>query len=91
MPHDGRILIFNMPVLDGKNHICYCTSEVIPLDPERSRLELHGAPGTQGKIVFSEPCTVCLNGSPVPLSKEKEGFALLYEHTREACLISIYE
>lgn len=91
MPHEGRILIFNVPVLDGKNHVCYSTSEVIPLDPERSRMELHGAPGTRGKIVFSGACKVCLNGSPVSLSKDKDGFALLYEHTREAFLISIYE
>lgn len=89
LPHEGRVLIFNAPVLNGANNICYCTSEMIPLDSDRSRLELHGAPGTQGKIVFAKPCTVHLNGSPVSLIPEKDGFALFYEHAKKACLLSV--
>lgn len=89
LPHEGRILVFNVPVLMGANSICYCTSEVIPLDAAHSELELHGAPGTNGKIVFSKPCEVCLNGCRAELIEEDNGFALFYEHTRKPCLLSI--
>lgn len=88
-PQEGRILVFNAPVLEGANSICYCSSEVIPLDSERSELELHGASGTSGKIVFAKSCRVCLNGQPVELVREEEGFALTYEHAKKPCLLSI--
>lgn len=89
MPHEGRILTFNVPVLKGENKICYSTSEIIPLDSERSKFELHGFPGTKGKIVFSKPGIIELNGRQVPLKQEKDGFALLYEHSKRPCTISI--
>lgn len=91
LPHEGRILIFDVPVLMGANRICYCTSEVIPLDAARSEFELHGAPGTSGKIVFAKPCRVYLNGSRAELIQEDDGYALSYEHTKKPCLLSISE
>lgn len=91
MPHEGRILTFNMPILKGKNKICYSTSEIVPLDSERSKFELHGSVGTKGKIVFSKPGMIKVNGLPVSLIQEKEGFAFLYEHAKTPHIISFNE
>lgn len=88
-PHEGRILVFHAPILDGENEICYSTSEMIPLSADRSTLELHGQVGTLGKIVFVKPCAVTLNGAAVQLQQETDGYALQYEHLRQPSLLKI--
>lgn len=88
-PHEGRILVLNAPVAGGRNRVCYCTSEWFPLTEDRTRLELHGAPGTCGKIVFAQPVSVALNGTTVPLTKEADGYTLCYEHGRTPLLLTL--
>lgn len=88
-PHEGRILICNAPVLNGADRICYCTSEMIPLDSARSEIKLYGAPGTEGKIVFARTCEVRLDGCPVSLIPDYDGYALIYEHKKLPRLLSI--
>lgn len=88
-PHEGRILVFNAPVLDGQNHICYSSSEIVPKNAGRSELALYGAAGTEGKLVFSHPCTVQLDGVPVSLTAEEDGFALYYEHRKSPRILSV--
>lgn len=89
LPHEGRVLIFNTPILEGANRICYCTSEIIPLSCSRDVLELHGAAGTAGKIVFANPCAVALNGVPMELQPDADGYALYYEHSRRSAVLTI--
>lgn len=89
LPHEGRILAFNVPVLNGSNHICWCSSEVLPLDPARSRLELYGAAGTAGKLVLRRPCSVRLNGAPAVLREEADGWAIEYEHHRAPTVLEL--
>lgn len=88
-PHECRILVFNAPILNNENKICYSTSEIIPLNSLCSEMELHGAIGTEGKIVFAKPATVTLNGTIVSLDKDKDGYSLSYEHTKKPIVLSI--
>lgn len=75
-PHEARCLIINGSI-DGRR-LLYTSSEVIP--GANGELELHGAPGTQGRVVFPRPIQAKLDGFVVK-SSERNGFHVLkYVH-----------
>lgn len=90
-PHEGRVLLLRVPVMNGKNQICYCTSEMIPLSAEKSRFELHGAPGTAGTLVLNRSCRVKINGIAVQPVQAPDGWAVSYRHEREPLLLELTE
>lgn len=65
-------------VLDGVE-LAYATSEIVR-SPDRSAYELHGHPGTRGRLAFRAPVTVHLNGRP-KTAKARDGlFVVDYRH-----------
>lgn len=90
-PHEGRILLFHAPIMDGKNQLCYCTSELIPLSENRHRFELHGGAGTDGALVLRDLCSVTIDGAPVQPVQTPDGWLVTYRHQREPLVLELSE
>ncbi len=88
-PHEGRILTFDIPILDSRNTILYSTSEIIPQNEVRDIFKLNGACGTSGKIVFKQECKAFINGVSLPCIKGSDGFAVYYDHAKNPLTIHI--
>lgn len=90
-PHEGRILLLHVPIMNGENRICFCTSEMIPLSGERTRFELHGAPGTAGTLVLQRCCHVKINSAPIQMVQTSDGWVVTYQHERAPLLLELSE
>ncbi len=86
-PHEARCLALRATL--GDRHLLYSTSEVLPLDAERRRLELWGKAGTAGELFFTEPLTAQLNGFEVRTEATDAGHVLRYTHGREPLLLEL--
>ena len=86
-PHEARCLALNA-TLAGRR-LLYTTSELIPLDPARRRVELWGKAGTAGELCFAEPLTGRLQGAEVRTEERPPGHVLRYTHTREPLVLEL--
>ncbi|MHB9026270.1 MAG: beta-galactosidase [Armatimonadota bacterium] len=77
-PHEARCLLLGVQL--GEARLIYATSELIPLSPDRRRLELHGAPGTPGELAFAHPVVGLLDGQPVAGEISGEYHVIRYRH-----------
>ncbi|MHB9131317.1 MAG: beta-galactosidase [Armatimonadota bacterium] len=77
-PHEARCLLIGARV--GETRLLYSTSEILPLNSERTRLELHGQVGTPGELVFAEPVSGKLNGQDVITLPVETGHIISYQH-----------
>jgi hypothetical protein len=76
-PTEARTLPVGL-MLDGED-LAYATSEIVR-SADRKAYELHGHPGTRGRLAFRRPVTVHLNGRP-KTAKARDGlFVVDYRH-----------
>jgi len=85
--HEARCLVLDADL--GQHRLLYATSEVLPLDAERRRLQLHGRAGTVGELVFAEPVQGRLAGTQVTSEPGETGHVLRFTHTREPLLLEL--
>jgi hypothetical protein len=64
--------------LDGVD-LAYATSEIVR-SPDRAAYELHGHPGTRGRLAFRQPATVEINGRPRTARARDGLFVVDYRH-----------
>jgi hypothetical protein len=86
-PHEARVLALGATL--GGRRLIYTTSELIPPDPDRKRVELWGKAGTSGELCFAEPVKAVLNGFEVSTEETPQGHVLRYTHGREPLLLEL--
>ncbi len=86
-PHEARCLLLRAMVAGRR--LLYTTSEVIPLDAGKTRLELWGKAGTAGELCFAEPVSGVLNGFEARTEETEVGHVLRYTHGREALVLEL--
>lgn len=80
LPKAARSLWVNLPVHAAR--LVYTTSEITPMDADRSRLRVRGERGTQGEVAFDRPVDLTLDGQPLPLRRLDGVWLATYEHAR---------
>lgn len=76
--HEARTLVLGVRVAGRR--LDSATSEVVPLDGGRSRLEVTGAAGTPGRMSFDRPTAVRLDGRRLASRPEDEAHVIEYVH-----------
>lgn len=84
--YEARILPINVSVGDRK--IIYSTSEIIQ-SQDKTHYELHGKPGTLGRIVFAENNEVLLNGKTVKPQNTDGQYIIEYFHEATALKLNL--
>ncbi len=85
--HEARCLVLSADL--GGHRLLHTTSEVVPLDRERRRLQLHGKAGTVGELVFAEPAQGWLGRRHAASQPAAAGHVLRFVHTREPLLLEL--
>ncbi|HEY3397526.1 MAG TPA: beta-galactosidase [Armatimonadota bacterium] len=86
-PHESRCLALNAKL--GAAPLVYATTEIIPLNAERTQVELHGAVGTVGKLAFAAPVAGVLDGVVVQTTPEGGLHVLSFRHGDEPSVLEI--
>ena len=85
--HEARCLLMGV-TLNGRN-LAYASSEIIPLNGKRSRLELWGRAGTRGELAFREPTTASLDGKEVRSAPRGNLHFIEYTHQVDPLVLSL--
>jgi hypothetical protein len=85
--HEARCLLIKVEL--GAGRMIHTTSELTPLNEERSVLQLRGHAGTRGEIAFAQPVTVDLNGTEVRSQETGDVHLIRYVHDREPMVMKL--
>ena len=89
-PLEGRILVINAEC--AGNRIVYTTSELTPLDPERSAFKVSGQQGTKGETAFAGPTEVILGENRYTTTAHNGVHIISYVHQPQLkMMISAYK
>ncbi|MBU4285655.1 MAG: beta-galactosidase [Verrucomicrobia bacterium] len=77
-PHTARCLVMGAELNDGMR-LVFSTSELVPLNMERTVFDLYGCPGTPGIMAFNCPVSAALDGKAV-MAEERNGLFVI-KHT----------